>query len=140
MKWYIDKLDEIKNNAPIISVCGDDCAVCPRYLARTEDELHEVAVFWHKIGWRDRVVGNDEIKCTGCGCRPSCSFMVLPCQKEKGVSDCRQCGEFQCDRIDKMLTGSDEKEKELHAVCESAEEEQMLKRAFYEKRKNLGLK
>ena len=139
MKWYIEKLEEIKNNEPIISVCGDDCAVCPRFLAKTDEELHEIAVFWHKIGWRDRVVSNDEIRCTGCGCRPTCSFMILPCQKEKGVSDCKKCGEYRCELIEKMLVGSDEKEKMLRSVCASEEEVQMLKRAFYEKRKNLGL-
>lgn len=139
MKWYIDKLEEIKKNEPIISVCGDDCAVCPRFLAETDEELHEVAVFWHRIGWRDRVVSNEEIKCTGCGCRPSCSFMILPCQKEKGVTDCKKCGEYRCELIEKMLVGSYEKEKMLRSVCESEEEVQMLKRAFYEKKENLGL-
>lgn len=139
MNWYIDKLEEIKKNEPIISVCGDDCAVCPRFLAETDEELHEVAVFWHRIGWRDRVVSNEEIKCTGCGCRPSCSFMILPCQKEKGVTDCKKCGEYRCELIEKMLVGSYEKEKMLRSVCESEEEVQMLKRAFYEKKENLGL-
>ena len=45
MKWYINQLAALENAAPIISVCGDDCAVCPRYLAQTEEELHETAVF-----------------------------------------------------------------------------------------------
>ena len=139
MKWYVERLDEIKNNEPIISVCGDDCAVCPRYLARTDEELHEVAVFWHRIGWRDRVVGNDEIKCTGCGCRPTCSFMILPCRRKKGVTNCRTCGEYRCELIDRMLIGSDEKEKMLRSVCENDAETEMLRRAFYEKRENLGL-
>ena len=61
MKWYVSRLKELENAAPIISVCGDDCAVCPRYLARTEEELHETAVFWYKAGWRDHVVSNEEI-------------------------------------------------------------------------------
>lgn len=30
MKWYIDRLERLRDVKPIISVCGDDCAVCPR--------------------------------------------------------------------------------------------------------------
>lgn len=63
MKWYSDRLDELENAAPVLSVCGDDCAVCPRYLARTEDELRETAVFWYKAGWRDRVLPPEEMRC-----------------------------------------------------------------------------
>ena len=86
MKWYKDRIPELEKAVPVISVCGDDCGVCPRYLARTEEELHETAVFWHTAGWRDHVVSNEEIRCTGCGCRPTCSFMLLPCTREHGVS------------------------------------------------------
>ena len=99
MKWYIDKLDELKKAAPIISVCGDDCAVCPRYLAQTSEELHETAVFWHKAGWRDHVVSDEEIRCTGCGCRPACSFILLPCTREHRVAACRECGQFECEKV-----------------------------------------
>ncbi|NLG05064.1 MAG: DUF3795 domain-containing protein [Clostridia bacterium] len=139
MKWYKNKLKELKNAQPIISVCGDDCAVCPRYIAKTEEELRETAEFWYKVGWRDHVVSNEEIACTGCGCRPTCSFMILPCQKDKAVSDCKCCEDYCCDKITQMLQNSDIKESQCKAACESYEEYMMLKRAFYEKRENLGL-
>lgn len=139
MKWYVARLEELRRKEPIISICGDDCAVCPRYLARTDDELHETAVFWHNAGWRDHVVTNDEIRCTGCGCRPTCTFMLLPCAKEHGVSVCRDCGEFPCDRIRSTLVGSDEKKQGCRKACECEEEFAMFVRAFYEKEKNIGL-
>lgn len=91
MKWYIERLEALERAEPIYSVCGDDCAVCPRYVARTEEELHATAVFWHRAGWRDRVVSNEEIRCTGCGSRATCSFMLLPCAREHGVDACREC-------------------------------------------------
>lgn len=139
MKWYCDRLDELEHAEPIISVCGDDCAVCPRYLAKTPEELRETAEFWYKVGWRDRIVSAEELKCTGCGCRPTCTFMLLPCQKEKGLSSCRECGEYCCERISSMLERSDIKEEQCRNACENEAEFRMLKRAFYEKRKNLGL-
>lgn len=137
MKWYIERIEYLKNVTPIISVCGDDCAVCPRYLAETEEELHETAVFWYKAGWRDRIVSNAEIKCIGCGCRPSCSFMLLPCTKEHGVEKCSQCQEFECEKVKRAYELSDEKKRRCEKACGSAEEFDMLVRAFYKKEKNI---
>ena len=137
MKWYINRLAELENAAPIISVCGDDCAVCPRYLAQTEEELHETAVFWYQAGWRDRVVSNEEIRCTGCGCRPTCSLMLLPCTWEHHVSACRECDQFECEKVQKTYARSEEKKRQCQQACESPEEFRMLCRAFYEKEKNM---
>ena len=137
MKWYQARLKELEKAEPIYSVCGDDCAVCPRYLARTEEELHETAEFWHRVGWRDRVVSCEEIRCTGCGSRPTCSFMLLPCVREHGVAKCSACGEYPCGKVERVLALSDEKKQQCRRACESDEEFAMLVRAFYEKEKHL---
>ena len=119
MKWYIDRLPELEHVTPIYSVCGDDCAVCPRFLAKTEEELHETAVFWYQAGWRDHVVSNDEIRCTGCGCRPTCSFMLLPCTREHEVSACRDCPEFECAKVKDAFIRSEEKKRQCERACGS---------------------
>lgn len=137
MQWYVQKLAEMQNIEPRISVCGDDCAVCPRHLAETDEELHETAIFWHRVGWRDHVVTNEEIRCTGCGCRPACSFALLPCVNAHGVRQCRDCVEFECDKIAEMLKNSDTKKAMCAAACESPEEFAGFCRAFYEKEANL---
>ena len=49
-----------------ITLCGDNCLECPRYLARTNSELEKVAELWFRVGWRDRIVPIDEIRCFGC--------------------------------------------------------------------------
>ena len=137
MEWYRKRLKDLEHAKPVYSVCGDDCAVCPRYLARTEDELRETAEFWMKAGWRDRVVSNDEIRCNGCGSRGKCSFMLIPCLREHGVSACRECSEYPCDKIAEMLSCSAEKEMQCRAACENETEFDMLRRAFYHKELNL---
>ena len=139
MQWYIDRLDELGKTAPIYSVCGDDCAVCPRFLARTDDELHQTAVFWHRAGWRDRVVGNEEIRCRGCGTRQSCAFMLLPCLQEKGLERCADCSEYPCGKISRMLSQSAGKEAQCKKACGNDRMFAMLKRAFYEKEINLQI-
>lgn len=40
-----------------ITLCGDNCSNCPRYLAKTDKELEKVAVLWYKVGWRDKIEG-----------------------------------------------------------------------------------
>ena len=54
----------------IIAACGNDCSACHRYVGvsyeKTEEELHHTAEQWDKIGYRDHVVSNEEIACTGC--------------------------------------------------------------------------
>ena len=45
----------------MITLCGDNCTWCSRYNARSEAELRKVAELWHRVGWRDTVVSNDEI-------------------------------------------------------------------------------
>lgn len=137
MKWYTERLKELEGYEPIFSVCGDDCAVCPRYLAKTEEELRETAVFWQKAGWRDHVVGNEEIRCRGCGTRGTCAFMLLPCVRQHQVSRCKDCAEYPCAKIEDMLSRSREKQKSCRAACDSDAEYRMLCRAFYEKGENL---
>ena len=137
MKWYSKRLEELENTDPVYSVCGDDCAVCPRYLAKTEEELRETAEFWMKAGWRDRIVSNEEIRCAGCGSNGSCSFKLLPCIREHGVKACKECPEYECGKIGTMMLNSGKKEQQCRNACDSDEEFAMLKRAFYEKEKNL---
>ena len=137
MEWYEKKLAEMQDVKPIISVCGDDCAVCPRYLAETDEELHETALFWYRVGWRDHVVSNEEIRCTGCGCRPTCSFALLPCVNAHGLRQCRDCPEFECAKIQEMLKNSESKKNACKKVCASEAEFAGLCRSFYEKETNL---
>lgn len=137
MKWYREKLDQLKNLPSVYSCCGDDCAVCPRFLASSEEELRQTAEFWREVGWRDHIVSNDEIRCRGCGTRQRCTFMILPCMNEHGISRCADCTGYPCEKITDMLKRSEIKAEECRAHCTDEEEWQMLKRAFYEKEENL---
>lgn len=140
MNWYLKKIEELKKNnkAPVFSCCGDNCSICPRYLAETEDELRETAELWFKAGWRDHVVSNEEINCTGCGSGLTCGFGILPCQKEKNVSDCKNCDKYICRKLKDLFANSDKKEAPVKAIC-SDELFRPIAKSFYEKELNLGL-
>ncbi len=83
------------------------------------------------------MVSNEEIRCTGCGCRPTCSFMLLPCTREHHVSACRECDQFECEKVQSTYARSEEKKRQCEQACESPEEFRMLCRVFYEKEKNM---
>ncbi len=119
-----------------ITLCGDNCIACPRYNAHTDEELRKVAELWHRVGWRDRVVTNEEIKCMGCHSHKQCTYQLVDCTKEHGVEKCNQCSCFPCDKISQMLLRSKEYQKVCKEVC-TPEEYKKLEEAFFNKENNL---
>lgn len=119
-----------------ITLCGDDCLKCPRYNAKTDDELAAVAELWYRIGWRDCVLPASEMKCGGCSPEKKCIYGLVECTALHKAARCSDCGEFPCGRIDKLLERSLEYERKCREVC-SAEELETLKAAFFNKEENL---
>ena len=119
-----------------ITLCGDNCIECPRYNAHTYEELKAVAELWYKVGWRTCVVSNEEIACNGCSSHKQCTYQLVECTKEHGVSKCNQCDEFPCAKIQSMLERSAEYQKRCKEVC-SKQEYRVLKKAFFDKENNL---
>jgi hypothetical protein len=119
-----------------IAPCGNDCSVCPRYTAQSTEDLQKVAELWYKVGWRDKIVCPEEIKCSGCSSHKSCSHGVIDCIREKCVQNCSQCSDFPCDKIDCMLEKTKRYEQRCRALCSDAEF-MILKKAFFEKDNNL---
>ena len=89
-----------------ITLCGDNCLECPRYHAHTEEELKHAAELWYRVGWRDRIVSNEEIACTGCSKHKKCTYQLVECTQEHQVSKCAECDRFPCDKIRDMLKKS----------------------------------
>lgn len=119
-----------------ITLCGDNCIACPRYNAHSEDELHAVAELWYKVGWRDRIISNEEIRCTGCSSHKECTYQLVECTKVHHVEKCNQCALFPCDKITSMLMRSNEYQKKCREIC-SEDEYRTLEKAFFDKENNL---
>lgn len=119
-----------------ITLCGDNCIECPRYNAHSEAELRAVAELWYRAGWRDKVVSNEEIACTGCSAHKVCTYGLVDCTRKHGVEKCNQCKEFPCDKIEDMLKRSREYQEKCKEVC-SEKEYIALKKAFFDKENNL---
>ncbi|MDE6320413.1 MAG: DUF3795 domain-containing protein [Lachnospiraceae bacterium] len=119
-----------------ITLCGDNCIECPRYNAHSEAELRAVAELWYRVGWRDKVLSNEEIACTGCSSHKVCTYGLVDCTREHGVEKCNQCKEFPCDKIEDMLERSREYQKKCKEMC-SEKEYIALEKAFFDKESNL---
>ncbi len=119
-----------------ITLCGDNCIECPRFNAHSDEELRKVAELWYRAGWRDKVVSNEEIRCTGCSSHKQCTYQLVECTKEHNVEKCNQCTLFPCKKISDMLKRSEEYQKKCKEVC-SPDEYVMLEKAFFDKENNL---
>ena len=119
-----------------ISLCGDNCAECPRYNAQSTEELKSVAELWYKVGFRDKIVSPKEIACIGCDSHKNCTYRLVECTKNHGVKKCNQCKNFPCEKINTMLSRSAENQAKCKQLC-TQEEYEKLHKAFFEKEMNL---
>ncbi|MDE7230767.1 MAG: DUF3795 domain-containing protein [Oscillospiraceae bacterium] len=120
----------------LITLCGDDCLKCPRYNAKTDEELSAVAELWYRIGWRESVLPAAEMRCGGCSPEKMCTYGLVECTALHNVEKCSVCSEFPCGRIDGLLERSKSYEKKCAEVCDDREME-TLKAAFFNKEVNL---
>ena len=89
-----------------------------------------------KIGYRDRVVPNEEMACAGCLPENLCRYHVIRCVTEKGISDCGKCRHYPCPVIERCFAQTESFAPACEKAC-TREEYEMLIRAFFEKKKNL---
>lgn len=125
-----------------IGFCGDNCLSCPRYLATLSNDnnkLKEVAVMWKRVGWRDKVISIDEIKCRGCKTVKWCRYNdIRECAINKKLSNCGECIDYPC----KILISVFDKTESYANDCKlnfNEEDYILLNKAFFTKRKNLDL-
>ncbi len=67
-----------------LAFCGNDCNNCQRYIATKsgdKEQLNNVAIMWHKYGWRDTIVSPEEIACSGCSSATWCGYEIQKCAK-----------------------------------------------------------
>lgn len=119
-----------------ITLCGDNCIECPRYNAHSDEELKKVAELWYRIGWRNSIVSNEEIACSGCTSHKQCTYHLVECIKNHNVEKCNQCYKFPCQKISDMLKRSKEYQKKCKTVC-TEHEYDTLSKAFFDKENNL---
>jgi len=122
-----------------LAFCGNDCAVCPRYIATQGSDVmkqNEVAELWHNLSWRDTIVPVEEIMCYGCSSSNFCRYGIQKCASEKNVDNCGTCNDYPCSITLKTFETTQIYTESVKGKC-SDEEYQCLKIAFFSKKVNL---
>lgn len=124
----------------MIAACGNDCSACPRFAAhpleKTDDQLRRTAELWLKIGYRDRVVTNEEIACSGCSPENWCRYGIAKCCEGRGIKTCAECAAYPCIEIKECFEVTKSFAPRCRQACSDAEYGQ-LRKAFFEKEANL---
>jgi len=125
---------------PVLGVCGDNCTECPRFIATQSGDragLLALAAVWVKLGLRDTLLRPEELECRGCSPANPCAYAdQRGCAQQRDLSHCGQCMEYPCGIATRGLASSDALAERCRRVC-SAEEWEVLRRAFFSKRANL---
>ena len=123
-----------------IGFCGDNCSLCLRYIAtksEDKDKLREVMALWIRAGWRDEVVGPQEMECYGCASVKWCRYdNIRNCAQDKGIKNCGECKEYPCDEIFQVFRQTELYAKRCKEAC-SEEDYRTLNEAFFLKHNKL---
>lgn len=128
-----------ESNIQKIASCGNDCFVCPRYIASQSGDvikLKEVAELWNRLGWRDIVVSPEEIMCYGCSSSNFCRYGIQRCASEKKINNCGNCIDYPCDLTIRSFEQTQKYSDFIMGKC-TEEEYQCFKMAFFSKKENL---
>ena len=82
-------------------------------------------------------VSNEEISCTGCKAENWCRYKVVECCSGKGIATCAECEDYPCRNMKECFEVTASFEPKCRQVC-TEDEYDMLKKAFFEKEKNLN--
>ena len=126
-----------------IGICGDDCLYCPRYLATQRgkvEELEKVKDLWIRLGLRDPDFSARNLACYGCTPENNCAYPELrACVYERCIESCGLCEVYPCQFVRAVFEKSEKLCSQALKVC-TAEELELLQKAFFSKRENLEKK
>lgn len=125
---------------PNIGYCGDDCDLCPRFIAtksNDREKLKEAAILWKKVGLNVQIVTPEEMICNGCASLEKCHYNdIRDCAREKEISNCGKCNAYPCDKINRVFEKTIAYDQQCKEACTSSDYER-LKKAFFLKKDKL---
>ncbi len=119
-----------------ISICGDICSECPRYIATKNNnisDLEKLAELWYRLGFRDKILPPEELKCLGCSKDKFCSHNLNSCDKLDTIRNCGECDNFPCNKISLVFQKTDNTKELCKAKCSFIEYKKLYKAFFMKK-------
>ena len=77
-----------------LAYCCNDCNFCHRFIGtknNNTNELKSAAEIWYKVGWRDKVLLPDEMRCFGCPSAKWCRYGIKECCGKNLIDNCGYC-------------------------------------------------
>jgi hypothetical protein len=125
-----------------IGVCGDNCGLCPRYIASGRidlERLKEVAVLWKKAGFRDKIVSPEDLACFGCSPKNNCAYhRQMDCATGKKFHNCGECADYPCGVVLEGFEKTRAHKEKCRKNC-SAGDYSVLDKAFFRKKEYLDM-
>lgn len=108
----------------LIAYCGLDCAVCPAYIAKknNDDALRQkTAQEWSKMF--NVEIKPEEVNCDGCTvtgkhinyCENFCE--MRKCAVSKNMQNCAYCGDYPCETLNSFLKQVPEAKERLDNIA-----------------------
>jgi len=123
-----------------IGYCGDECELCPRYIATKSNDgekLKEAAILWKKVGLHDQIVTPEEMICYGCASLEQCHYNdIRECARDKGISNCGKCNDYPCDKINEIFDKTSSYARQCKETC-NLKDYECLHNAFFSKKDRL---
>jgi hypothetical protein len=124
----------------IVGACGDVCSECPRYLLTLNNDINglkKLAELWQRLGFRDKMISPDELKCQGCRKENPCAHNIINCENLTGKTNCGECDSFPCEKINMAFQKTEDLKNNYRIKCSDSEYQQ-LSRAFLNKKQILN--
>jgi len=123
-----------------IGYCGDDCQLCPRYIATKNNDvkkLKEAAALWKKVGFFYQINSSEEMICYGCASSEGCHYdNIRECTRERKISNCGKCDTYPCDNINAVFEKTRLYAEQCKKMC-NIKDYQCLHQAFFTKKDKL---
>ena len=130
-----------KRKMSTMGICGDNCLYCPRYVATQggkAEELEKVKELWVRLGFREPGFPAQNLACQGCAPENDCAYPELrSCVYSRGIERCGLCEAYPCGLVNAVLEKSERLCTRAALLC-TTEEMEVLRKAFFSKRQNLG--
>ena len=140
-KSMSDEKEKKGRQTQTMGMCGDNCLCCPRYVATQSgkaEEFEKVKELWVRLGLRGPDSSAQDMACPGCAPENNCAYPELrSCVYARGIEKCGSCEAFPCSLVDAALEKSERLRCQAAVVC-TPEEMELLRKAFFSKRQNLG--
>jgi hypothetical protein len=129
--WPEINLENVPMNP--IGACGDDCSICPRYIAtigNDTNELERVKNLWVSLGLRGPNIDAEDLKCFGCRSENTCAYQdVRDCAFGKKLENCGMCPKYPCKKVNAAFAKTEKAFRSFKGIG-AQEEMDSITRAF----------